>query len=253
MELDLSYFDIEAIKSNKKLILETNGLSTILRCCKTVQDHNLFFGITGEPGFGKSLSFEYYRQSQPSVFFLTVEKSMSSKDIYFDLARQLGIKEIDFSKTQLNPIIRAVSFALNSTGTNNLIIFDEAGKFTSKKLLFLHELRDATKETTGIIIAGPMYFRRKIETWMEDQREGIPELYRRIQSWTNISSPTKDEMIAFCKGKGIKDLSLVKAIVNESRNFGELDNKITQARIYVLQELNILREQSDLVNPESKT
>jgi hypothetical protein len=246
MELDLSHFDIEAIKSDKKIILETNGLNTILRCCKTVQEHNLFFGITGEPGFGKSLSFDYYRQKHPNVFFITVEKSMSSKDMYFDLARQLGIKEIDFSKTQLNPMIRAVSFALNNSGASNLIIIDEAGKFTARKLLFLHELRDATKESTGIIIAGPMYFRRKIESWTEDQREGIPELYRRIQSWINIDSPTKEEMVAFCKGKGIKDLALIKAMVNESKNFGDLDNKVTQARIFVLQELNAQKEQSSL-------
>lgn len=246
MELDLSHFDLEAIRTDKKLVLETNGLNTIIRCCTTVQEHNLFFGITGEPGFGKSLSFDYYQQNHPNVLFVTVEKSMNSKDMYFDLARQLGIKEIDFSKTQLNAMIRAVSFALNNTGANNLIIIDEAGKFNSRKLLFLHELRDATKHTTGIIIAGPMYFRRKIESWTEDQKEGIPELYRRIQSWINIDPPTKDEMIAFCKGKGIKDNTLIRAIINESANFGELDNKVTQARIFVLQELSTQTDQDQL-------
>ena len=242
MELDLTYFDLEKILNEKPILLATSSLQTIDSCCKAVQGHKLFFGITGEPGFGKSASFEQYKKSHENVYYITIEKSMNSRGLYFDLAFQLGIKAIDFNKVQLNALIRSVSYALNNSSNSNLIILDEAGKFNATRLLYLHELRDATKATTGIIVAGPTYFRNNLETWSINQREGIPELCRRIQSWVNIDPPTKEEKTIFCKERGIKDPYLIKEFVKESISYGDLDNRIIQAKMFVLQELYLRKQ-----------
>lgn len=237
MKLDLECFDLEKLLNDSPIVLSTQSLKTIEQCCRTVQDDRLFFGITGEPGFGKSLAFKYYKNNNENVYFITIEQSMSSRSLYFDLAKQLGVKEIDFKTVQLNSLIRSVSYALNHSGARNLIILDEAGKFTAKKLLYLHELRDATDATTGIIIAGPIYFRRNIEELKDRNKQGIPELFRRIQSWVSIDPPTDQEKTKFCEEKGIKDPYLIKAFIKESATLSELENRVIQARVFARQEM----------------
>lgn len=236
MNLDLSAFDLGKISRKEQVILNTNALSRIEHCCRLAQENNLFIGITGEPGYGKSTSFEYYKEHNENVFFVTIEKSMRAGDLYLDLADQLGVKGIDAKNTHLNRLIRTVSYTLNTNSSQNLIIIDEAGKITPRKLLFLHELRDATKRTTSIVLAGPQYFRQNIEEWANRQREGIPEVYRRIQDWIKIEKPTKEEMTMICRENGIKAAEYIKALINETSNLGDLWNKILQARLYVLQE-----------------
>lgn len=248
MNIDLSAFDLEKIVRKEAVMLNTKALTTIEYCCRLAQQHNMFIGITGETGYGKSTSFDYFRKNNSNVFQVTIEKSMNSADLYFDLANQLGIKGLDLNKTRLNPLIRSVSYTLNNNSHQNLIILDEAGKFTPRKLLFLHELRDATKESTGIIVAGPQYFRTKIESWANEQREGIPELYRRIQDWVTVDKPSKAEMTMLCKESGVKAPDYVKALIAESANLGDLSNKILQAKLYVLQELQSDAESTEQSN-----
>ncbi len=48
-----------------------------------------------------------------------------------------------------------------------------------------------------------------------------------------------------CKESGVKAPDYVKALIAESANLGNLSNKILQAKLYVLQEL-----QSDAENTE---
>jgi len=236
-EISLADFDAEKIKDiNRDILLTTNSLNTITKCCTEAQKYNLMIGITGEPGFGKSAAFNHYNLNNENVYHLTVEKSMSSKEVYSNLNTLLGINIIDLTNISLNAIIKTIAYTLNSSGENNLLIFDEAGKFTANKLLFLHELRDATKKTTGIIVAGPPYFKKNIEKWKQEQIEGIPEVFRRIQLWVEIDPPTKKEKEILCREKGIINDFLIKSIAKECYSFGDLENKILEARLFFLTE-----------------
>lgn len=50
-------------------------------------------------------------------------------------------------------------------------------------------------------------------------------------------------MTMLCKESGVKAPDYIKALIAQSTNLGDLSNKIFQARLYVLQELQSGNEQ----------
>lgn len=191
--MDLNNFDLNLIKKPPvNLVLETNALSTIIENCENALEYKRLIAFIGYPGFGKTRSLEYFASKKKNVFYVVVEKSMTSKRFYIQLLNVLGFTN-SFSGSDLNSLIRSISFHLSQSKQNNLLIIDEAGKFDSNQLLFLHEIRDNTKNNTGIILSGPPYFQKNVEEWKLAGKDGIPELYRRIQSWINLPEPTRKE------------------------------------------------------------
>jgi DNA transposition AAA+ family ATPase len=158
----------------------------------------------GDSGYGKTKSLQYFAAKKRNVYYLVVEKSMTSKRFYVELLNVLGFTN-SFRGSDLNNLIKSISFHLSQSKQSNLLIIDEAGKFNANQLLFLHEIRDSTKNNTGIVLSGPPYFNKNIEDWKLAGREGIPELYRRIQAWIQIQEPSMKEKKAL-KNKGNKSI-----------------------------------------------
>ena len=63
--------------------------------------------------------------------------------------------------------------------------------------------------------------------------EGVPELFRRIQSWIPLQEPTMKEKKAYCLEYGIMN-DLAEELFDECNDFGTLDNKILEVRIAVI-------------------
>jgi hypothetical protein len=162
---------------------------------------------------------------------------MTSRQFYIELLKVLGFTNT-FGGSNLNNLIKSISFHLSQSKQPNLLIIDEAGKFSAGQLLYLHEIRDNTRNNTGIVLSGPPYFRKNIENWKLAEKQGVPELYRRIQSWIVLEQPTMKEKRAFCAEHGILS-DLAEEICQESRDFGTLENKILESRIAVLKYLNL--------------
>jgi hypothetical protein len=89
----------------------------------------------------------------------------------------------------------------------------------------MHEFRDLTSHSTGIILAGVEYFKSNLEHWTEQNRVGIPEVYSRINSWQRLKAPTQREIVALIKAYGINDENFIRAHRNVS-DYRLLVNKI---------------------------
>ena len=100
---------------------------------------------------------------------------------------------MDFRDAGLNGLIRALSYHQNKSKTKDLVIIDEAGKFSQMNLLYSHERRDNTKETTGVVLVGQPYFQNNLDRWRRKGKEGVPELWQRIQSWIELKAPSTAE------------------------------------------------------------
>lgn len=234
--MDLDSFDLALIKKPPVgLVLETNALRTITENCQDAPEYHRMIAFLGDPGFGKTKSLEYFSSKRRNVYYVVVEKSMTSKKFYVELLNVLGFTN-SFRGSDLNNLIKSISFHLRQSKQPNLLIIDEAGKFNANQLLFLHELRDNTMNNTGIILSGPPYFKKNIDGWKLSGREGIPELYRRIQSWIPLQEPTMKEKKAYCQEYGILN-DLAEELSDECSDFGTLDNKILEVRIAVIKYL----------------
>jgi len=100
----------------------------------------------GDSGFGKTKSLPYFLNKNRNVYYVVVEKSMTSRKFYIELLNILGFTNT-FGGSDLNNLIKSISFHLNQSKQPNLLIIDEAGKFSANQLLYLHEIRDNTKIT----------------------------------------------------------------------------------------------------------
>lgn len=236
--MDLTNFDLSLIrKPPLELVLDTNVLKTITENCQDALEYHRMISFIGDSGFGKTKSLQYFAARKRNVYYLVVEKSMTSKRFYVELLKVLGFTN-SFRGSELNSLIKSISFHLCQSKLPNLLIVDEAGKFSASQLLFLHEIRDNTKSNTGIVLSGPPYFNKNMDDWRLAGREGIPELYRRIQAWIPLREPTIKEKRAYCTEFGILN-DLADELVDESRDFGTLDNKILEVRIAVMKYLKV--------------
>lgn len=208
-----------------EIIIGTTNYYTIQDLCTEAQKYSRLITIIGYPGAGKTTALEVYRDSNPNVYFIRVAPSMNAKQFHSELLNILGV-EGRSNGAGLHDLINQISFKLNYDNIKKLLIIDEAGKFKPKFMEYLHELRDNTLTTTGIVLAGPDYFKDNMEKWRNKGIIGIPEFYRRISHWEHLSLPTKEEKITFCKTHGVEDKSVIDEIVLYCQNFAQVIHMI---------------------------
>lgn len=212
-----------------KKIIETDNLITISQLCMTAYKESNMIGITGYPGAGKTTCFEWFTneyKDKIDVYLVTVGASMNASKFFSSIIYQITGEEVT-SKLNLNSLINKIAFLLNHDGMKKLLIVDEAGKFKKKMLEYMHELRDKTMNSTGIILAGPKYFKMNIDEWSEKNVNGIPEVQRRFNFWVSLEKkPRKQEIRAIIKSYRINDDSFINSVVSKARHFGDVENAI---------------------------
>src|SRR5690606_34840955 len=97
-----------------------------------------------------------------------------------------------------------------------------------KFLEYVHELRDYTDHTTGIIFSGPQYFKDNIEKWKNRGVIGVPELYRRINHWEILEHPQVNEIRGFCNYFNLSDEKIVQTLYETCENFSDVVNRISE-------------------------
>ncbi|WP_375577736.1 ATP-binding protein [Marivirga tractuosa] len=202
-------------------IYDLNNFSSIINSCANAQTKKLMIGIIGYPGAGKTAALQYYSQNNRNVYYLRVRKSMTAKDFYIRLLESMGLKNT-MRELPIHFIMNKIAGNLNLSTKPNLIIIDEAGKFKPKQLEYIHELRDMTDGTTGIVLAGPEYFRDNLDSWKKDNVIGIPELHRRIFDFIELDRPKYAEVKLLCSEYGVKDEKLAIKIHREADNFASI-------------------------------
>lgn len=209
----------------KRQILTTSNFNTLQSLCKEALNKSKFFGVVGYSGAGKTTAFKAYALGKQNVYYVKSTKSMPAKEFHRQVLMALGVEGKNFSMS-IYDLIQSISARLNADGSRKLLIIDEAGKVKSDFLEYIHELRDNTEDTTGIIFAGPEYFRTNMEKWRDRGVVGVPELYRRINHWEELSRPTKAEVREFCHFNNINDTRIISDIFNTQNNFGGIQNYI---------------------------
>ena len=229
--LKLEDFDLNLLLDPIPKLIETSNYSTINELCKDVQNFSNMAAVVGEPGYGKTVALTKYSQNNENVFYITVKKSMSAKIFYNELLSVMGFKN-NHQQSNVYYIIDSIVYHLKELNQKSLIIIDEAGKLSHTSLLYLHDLRDSVKNTTGIVIAGPQYFENNVLIQLKKNVEGIPELYRRITSWIRLEEPNYKEKFMLCKYSGIKNEHLINVICNNSeyKTLSDISNLLSDYR-----------------------
>lgn len=214
------------------VILATANFQAIKAACRLATTHRRLTAICGEAGLGKTVALQIFQKANKNVFMMTVRPSMGIKTFWVELMSKVclyGDKVLSTSyyKRPLYFTLNKICQAFNQY-ENPLLIIDEAGKLTPQMLLHLHEVRDETKSNLGIVISGPNYFKDNLEYWASRNKQGIPELITRINSWVHLEVPTIYEMKAICKEYQVTDPQVVKGLTYQTDNFRTLHNRIVE-------------------------
>ncbi|MFT4073022.1 MAG: ATP-binding protein [Dysgonamonadaceae bacterium] len=188
-------------KLDRKIELRnTRDLQSVFRQCEMTQAHRLMTGLTADTGMGKTTSLKAYANQGKNVFLVTVDKTMNAKRLFLKIGDLLGIG----FDGNIHDVMLRVSSRLNELDSP-LLVIDEAGKLNHIMMLYLHDLREYTKDNCGILLAGMPYFKARLERFSERQKEGCSEFLRRINVWHELSGLSRKEVEYVCREEDVKD------------------------------------------------
>lgn len=229
--IPLKVNEVSEAKSEKKnIILSTHNFQVIQKACNDAMVNTKMIAINGEPGYGKTIALQYFKANNKNVFMITAKPSMGAKTFWLEILQAMYKAEAYPEKTEHRPlyfILRRIADSFNRLG-NALLIVDESGKLTDRQLEYMHEVRDQTENTAGIILAGPNYWKTNLVRWVARERKGMPEFSRRINYWVELQEPTQIEVKKLCEAYGITNPDIIKVLYMRYRNYGTLKNEIIE-------------------------
>lgn len=217
------------MKKIEKVILETDNFLTGQRACKNAMMNKDMIAVVGPSGSGKTTCFSSFQGQYPdNVYIVIARKSMNARLFYSSITNSIA----DESYNPLLPLYFCIKKAANvflEDSSNKLLIIDDAGKLSPSMLEYLHEFREMTRETTGIILGGVEYFQTNLMMWNSKNKPGMPEIYSRISALQILNKPQYNEVVALIQAYGIKDTSFERS--NKGvENFRILKNRINLYR-----------------------
>ncbi|MDB4999295.1 MAG: hypothetical protein JWR76_372 [Mucilaginibacter sp.] len=227
-------FDLDLLLNfRNKILIESSNFSTIKQICNETLKFSRMCAIVAEPGYGKSIALEHFVGENKNIHYMAVKKTMSTKDFYNKILEAAGWSN-RYRSSSLYSIIESIGYYLAQSSGKHLIIIDEAGKLNHKQRLCLHDLRDAVKNNTGIILAGPKYFQNEILAQKKNDIEGIPELLRRIDMFIELQPPTTIEKRELFKLNGFRNQSLINSVLKNCVHLGDVYNVVENFAILAL-------------------
>lgn len=185
-------------QDNEYRLIMTENFNTVQTLCSDAATRHLMFGLIGYTGAGKTTALKQFWQTTPNVYYVECKNIMNRKQFFATVLKELGLNVAGTVFDMVNRIVDEFNAKENA-----LLIIDEAGKLSHTLMLDLHDLRNATQDNLGIILAGCEYFKDNMETAVKRDKQGVPEFYSRIVSWQFLSKPSKREVSAIFEANGV--------------------------------------------------
>lgn len=184
--------------------------------------------IIGSTGCGKTYAVDMFAKKHPQdVFKITVGASDSIGDLIDKITDE--VKPTINAKGKSKKIkevcqkLRIMKF----NGLKPILMFDESEYMKLSALCAMKELYDALNGVCGIVLVGTHQLIENIEKLKRRNKEGIPQLYRRIKFGIRML-PEIDR--TFSDFIGEEDAHLTKFLRANCDNYGELHDLLVPAR-----------------------
>jgi len=240
MEFNETDFDLDRLKRfEEKITLQTTNFSTINRVCKQALRFSSMTAIIAETGYGKTNALEYFAQQNERVIYICMKKAMTSRVMYNEILKAAGWKNI-YRESSLFNIIESIAYYLSESTGKKLLIIDEANHISNINLIHLHDLRDATQNISGIIIAGPKQFQQKMEYLESINKYGVPEFMRRIFNWIELGPPSFNEKCNLYREYGFKNDTIIKSYAEIDKTLDDVWKNVKRVALLYLNSIGEL-------------
>lgn len=207
------------VDTNAYKLVNTSNLMAVTEVCKAAKANHHMYGLVGCTGSGKTTALKRFYKANKNVSYVECKHTMNCKQ----LLKELGINYVG----TVYDMVTRIEEEFNSL-ENPLLIIDEAGKLSHNLILDLHDLRNSTMNSLGLVLAGCEYFKDNLENGVRKDKQGIPEFYSRIITWQILGTPSKVEVHAIMNANNVDINTVDKKRFN---NFREVYNVVSEYRI----------------------
>jgi len=234
VEIADKYFESLATLIGYKLIKtywEPVATAQLKRTIATLEDARQF-GYTnviiGDTGCGKTYVANMFAQGYPMEAFIV---TVSSQDNIGDLLEKVCEKlHIPLEKTK-SRTLRAIARKMQDMkrdGQKPILIFDEAEYMRQPALCNMKELYDNLNGIASIVLMGTHQLIRHLDKLRKKDKDGIPQLYRRIKFGIR-PLPAIDRSFKQFLSVITSDQAIGKFIRENCENYGELYDVLVPA------------------------
>lgn len=234
VELADKYFESLATLIGYKLTKtywEPVPTAQLKRTIATLEDARQF-GYTnviiGDTGCGKTYVANMFAQGYPMDAFLV---TVSSQDNIGDLLEKVCEKlHITLEKTK-SRTLRAIARKMQDMkrdGQKPILIFDEAEYMRQPALCNIKEMYDNLNGIASIVLLGTPQLIRHLDKLRKKDKDGIPQLYRRIKFGIRPLPAIDRTFKQFLNGI-VNDQAIGKFIRENCENYGELHDVLVPA------------------------
>ena len=213
-----------------KTYWETVETPQMLRTLATLQDAKDFAYtnvLIGETGCGKTYIAELFSRKHPiDLFLITVGQSDNIGDLFDKVLEKIKIPSAKTKSKKMRDIVAHLK-ALKLEGHKPMLIFDEAEYMKQPALCAMKELYDNLNGICSIVMIGTDQLIKNIERLKKRNKDGIPQLYRRIKFGIRTLPLIDKSFKQFLNG--ISDSGLVQFLRKNCDNYGELHDCLVPA------------------------
>lgn len=205
-------------------VRNTPNFAAITKLCEDARDQKRFLAVAGFTGAGKTTALRHFAQRNGEAYYVLGTVLHTKRTFLQDIQRSMGISEGNSIHDMMMAIIRRLN-----TGTNTLLIIDDAGKLSHTCLRLLQIIYDNTEFSAGMVMAGTEFLKKEIDRGSRKNLMGFQELKRRIAYWQPLRRPTKQIVQKLCEDYGIEDRAAIDFIYNNAKDYGSLRNMVVNA------------------------
>lgn len=208
-------------------VVPTAQMQRILATLEDAKEFGYTNVVIGETGCGKTFVCNLFSKNNPvDLFMVTVGSSDNISDLLEKLIDALKISSEKSKGKKIRAIVAKLR-DLKFNGNKPMIIFDEAEYMKQPALCAMKELYDNLNGVCSIILVGTDQLTRNLDKLRKKNKEGIPQLYRRIKFGVRYLPAIDRTFKQFLNG--LNDVNLVKFLRDNCDNYGELHDVLVPA------------------------
>jgi hypothetical protein len=174
--------------------------SKITHTCRYAQIAGDMAIIYGGAGLGKTTALRRYAEENPSVWVIEMTRSHSKLLGALErIAAAVGLKGLAREPAKVQDRIHD-----RVSGTNGLLVIDEAQHLDNEALEAIRAIHDATG--IGIVLAGNEVLYTRITGGRREM--GFAQLFSRIGKRLRLSRPSKEDVASLAEAWGIVDADI---------------------------------------------
>lgn len=198
--------------NNNWNIVKTKNYKRVWNLTRDCQQQSISRAISAAPGLSKSVTLQAYASSNPNVYYIECKEHWNRK-VFLNKIRQamglaVGTENVSEIAEQITDHIRKA--------TKPLIIIDEADKLKDTVITFFISLYNDTNNRCGYLLAGSVFFEKKMLKGVSKNQLGYSEAFSRIgRQFHHLYDLTATEVRDICEANGLEDDEAIKVIINE--------------------------------------